>query len=630
MMQLANDKNLWSNKIFNNELNTQNTIILKTQYFFAIFFSLILLMTERSYCQSGLPDYSAEDKAKALKDISNDCTSLKEKYDAIEGWIKAHKGTHPEIPIPPLIDPDCHDCKENNYTDKNQPIIDAFNKKSVQPESDMISTLLQIAKDKTILLGGHSTVGGSLVSSSYDNGDAYPCLNNITDNDIQKSIDFLALWAKEKIDMMVKKYMNSGDYFLGGVQYYFSVLRDLSLLGYTKGDLNDDFKTWAKNYYEKYKNRLLKQYQYQLYPGIFYLPRDIEMMGIKLEDRKKLVNNNGQFSIEHVNEVAEAWNKAISLMHFKLTISYSGDGLDKDGNKVTVRFGGETEIRCRVITSDEGPCYTWEPENGNTMTFKIEQAEFLGHDKEALAYAGPKEFNVPVKFNINMCDKEPVFRIFFDRLWPTEEHYKSNQAGEMTIPMLYRVVSSTLSKANTENLKKEINKYKKAENNFSESEMEAWNRRMTVHGNDSNYFKTAQGKKDLAIARKLKAQFGSVSSADQKKMDSLLIIKKSIERKEKANPNYIGSAEYFRDRQKLKEASATGNRIMEKSTGGALTLNKLELPFKIGSTQPVNGTVGDDEGTTLLAIENGELNYKSSFKIELINTPDNRDNMKKW
>ncbi len=593
-------------------------MVMKKQVFFPVWCMLLLLKTIVSFGQT------------KNSDVCDD----KNTFITIQNWISTHKGTQPETPVPPVIDPDCHDCMENNYTDKNKQIIDDFMHKSVQPEEDMIINLLHIIKDKTIRLGGKFNASTRMVPSSYDNENAYPCLSAIDDRDLQRSFDFLVMREKQKIDLMIKKFEHDGDYFIGGVIYYFNVLRDLEILGYEVGSINSDkdLITWANNYYEKYKDRLLNHYQYQLYPKIFYIPHEMSLLGVDLSS-SKIIHNNGHTSIEKLDEtdaIVETWNKAISLMHFKLKISYSGDGSGEENDKAKVSFEGETEIRCRVVNTEDGPCYTWEPENGKTMTFKIEHAEFHDYDKGVFTYAGPKEFNTPVQFNVNMCNKEPVFRMIFDRLWPENEVYNSPAGVSVIAPMLNTLVSATLSKANIESIKKESKKFSQAESQYNKSDMEAWNKRMELHRNDRNYFKTAQGKKDLAIAKNLQKQYGSVSAQDQNDMNQLLNIKDSIEENSKSNPNYTSSPEYFEDMRKLRIASGKGQQVMQNFTGGALTLNKLELPFKIGSPEPVNGTIGEDNVMTKSSLTGGAFKFSGRFKVELINFPDNRDNIKNF
>ncbi|MBS1631783.1 MAG: hypothetical protein JST10_04320, partial [Bacteroidetes bacterium] len=153
---------------------------MKKQVFFPVWCMLLLLKTIVSFGQT------------KNSDVCDD----KNTFITIQNWISTHKGTQPETPVPPVIDPDCHDCMENNYTDKNKQIIDDFMHKSVQPEEDMIINLLHIIKDKTIRLGGKFNASTRMVPSSYDNENAYPCLSAIDDRDLQRSFDFLVMREK--------------------------------------------------------------------------------------------------------------------------------------------------------------------------------------------------------------------------------------------------------------------------------------------------------------------------------------------------------------------------------------------------------------------------------------------------
>lgn len=588
---------------------------------------ICLTFSITALCQTETDNETAQKKLETQ--VEKDCIEYKEKFDAMKAWVDTHKKITPEeIPVPPVLYEDCHDCKEQGYEDRNQPVIDAFIKKSTQPESDFIGLILEIARTKELLLGVDNSGGTGLFPDHYvDNTDHYSCLKHLDNYEMKEMLYVLEGRMYDKISMMRQKYGREGEYFKAGAALYLSVLRSLALLGYNTDEKSDlaELAFWSTKFYEKTRDRLFKQFQYQLYPGIFYIPRDMMMLGVDESyfAKRKLTYDGNKYKIEKEDGVVKTFNEAISFMHFKLKINYMGNGRGQNGDMVKVRFNGEVELRCRVNGSQQEPCFEWVPESGGSMTFKIEQAEFQGHDKEVITYSGPVEFSVPVQFYVNMCDDQPLFRMTFDRLWPQEEHYKHNQAGELNTPMLYHLISATLGSANTENLKKEVDKLKSQSGKYNEAEMEAWNARMEAHGNDSSYFKTEQGRKDLAMARQLKKQFGSVSKSDQKKMQQLKDIKKSMEQKH--DTSYVA---YFEDQQKLKQAANDVQKVMQRATGGAMSLNKLELPFKPGSDIPVDGILGNSGGKTSLTVGSGQLNYSGSFKITLENTPDEKDNLK--
>ena len=473
-------------------MKTRNYLAIAALASIFLAFSDTVCGQARTTAQKGLDDK-----------VAKNCVEYKKEVDAIKIWIAAHKNTKPAIPVPPVVDPECHDCNEVNPTDQKQAIIDAFNNKSKQPEADMITTLLKIEREKSLLTSDNNTSPQNTQGSASSNS-GMACLYDLSDDEIQRYISFLMNREVDKANGMLDTYYNRGEFFPGGIQFYLMVMRDRAMLGFGDDNLEDTkIPAWIKEYFNKYKNRLFNEYQYQLFPAIFYLPRQMELLGADLT-YNKVVNHNGQYDLEKIDEVTEAWNKAISFMHFKLTIDYVGDGSDQDGDMAKVRFNGETELKCQINRGHQNPCFEWGPETSGLMTFKIKQVEFHGHDKEVVTYDGPSEFSVPVHFNVNMCDDQPEFRMFFDRLWPQEEHYKHNQVGELTTPLLYRVVSATLGNANEKSLEKEVDKMKASTGKYSETEMEAWNQRMEAHANDPNYFKTAQGKKGTRYGAAIK------------------------------------------------------------------------------------------------------------------------------
>lgn len=572
-------------------------------------------------------------KERALQDIrDNKCNDLVSDYNDLLFAAHAFKGNKPTIPVPPVLDPDCHDCKEPGHKDKIQPVIDAFIEKSLQPESDMLRKLLRIIRDKSLLLDGDFKAGDGLIPGSYKNPDAYACLNNFDDHELDKMLLLFEQRLDNKASMMLAKYGRDPDRFIGGVALYLTVLRNLNLLGYTNQSWDEELAPWIIAYYEKYKRRLFDQHQYQLYPGIFYLPHTMALMGAEdYLSSPSIQSKVAPYDLKQEDEVINTWNKAIASMHFKLKITYVGDGFNNEGDRVKVRFSGEAEIRCRVGGGANNSCYNWELEQGKKMIFKIEEVELrdVQNDKDTVVttYAGPNSFSVPVQFNVNMCDATPVFRMFFDRLWPEKEIYHNNHEGNIETPILYRLVSATLGKVNTGSIRKEVSKMKAAAREFSEADMEAWNSRMEAHAKDPGYFDTEQGKRDLAIARQLKEKFGSVSLQDQEQLNKVNDIRKRMDDQQKKDAQYFGSASWQQDNQNLLDASKRGLHIMQKATGGALSLNKLELPFVTGKVVPVDGAVGDDGGSALQALESGNLNYHSSFHVRLENAPDDRDHM---
>src|SRR5205807_2656804 len=130
-----------------------------------------------------------------------------------------------------------------------------------------------------------------------------------------------------------------------------------------------DFLQWAKNNYNKYQERLLQQYQYQLYLGTCFLPREMAMLGFEL-DARKLVKNNDSYSIEHVDEGVQLVNKAITFMHFKLKMEIKANGHGENGAQLSCILNGEEEIRCDV---KGGRCYEWKGENGDMIKFVVRE-----------------------------------------------------------------------------------------------------------------------------------------------------------------------------------------------------------------------------------------------------------------
>lgn len=438
------------------------------------------------------------------------CGELQPKFDALLAWYKASRGTKPAIPVPLVIEPDCVQCKDGSHDDPNQPLIDNFVQKNAQPEADMIKGVLEIARQKIL----HNAGGNVLPGDHYpDNGTT--CFDKMGDDDLKKILDLAESRLQYKAGYMVSTYKTSPEYFLGGLPFYLSVLRQLQLLGYTQNDGmdNPELMTWVKAYYQKYQQRLLSQYQYNLYPGVFYLPRQVMLMGMDLPETKELAkDDNGDYVIKVHDEALELINKAITFMHFKLKIKLDATGHSETGGALRAVINGECELFCSLTTTNDGEsCYEWKGDNNNSIKFKVDQLIFSNHEG-IMNYKGPNEFLNGFDLNLALCDKGPQFILTMQDVGPPSELFNvPSQDGKMNELVLNNVISSLFGSIMADAT---LDRLKKMQS--QESELEALAQRGEAHKNDPNYANTPQGKKDKAMMLQLQKQFGTDNDgADQ-------------------------------------------------------------------------------------------------------------------
>ncbi|MFL5741916.1 MAG: hypothetical protein ACJ75B_16960 [Flavisolibacter sp.] len=439
--------------------------------------------------------------AKMHAGIKSNCESLRPQFEKIKAWVNAHKGSKPEIPVPPVLDPDCVACRDTmGYEDKNQSIIDSFNARAQQPEISMIKMIMDIAREKALVGEG----GNIFPGDHLPNKGNYPCYDEMQDGDLMSFLEFLGNRLQYKATAMLLKYKASPQYFYGGLSFYLGTIRQSALLGLSYPDVaNPDLREWTMNYYNKFQERLLQQYQYQLYPEMLSLPRQMALLGLDL-DYRKLTKKEEEYSITNVDGAIEAMNKAITFMHFKLKMEIKANGHGDNGAQLSCIMSGETEIRCVKY----GSCYVWEGEEGDMIKFTVKELIFE-NSSGILVYQGPREFMNPFKLSVDLCGENPEFALDIQSFGPPEENYKvSKPGGESEDLKLDGIISNLFSSIMGDQAIERFKKMESQQSSGLEAELEGIAQRHEAHKNDPGYSKTEQGKKDLKRWKQLQKQFG--------------------------------------------------------------------------------------------------------------------------
>lgn len=465
-----------------------------------LLFLLVLVITDKVTGQG-----NNNDEQKPTYSI-NDCEKLKQQFDKVKSWVDAHKGTKPDIPVPPIIEPDCFECSDGEeQEDKNQPRIDSFNKKSSEPEAGMITTILEIAKEKLYFKEG----GNIFPGDNYPNEGKYECFDKMNDGDLRSMLESLCRRLRYKSSEMVIKYKKSPQYFFGGCSFYLGMTHDLEMIGFLDEHQDEeylrDYREWAYNHYLKYQDRLLNEYQYQLYPETLFLPRAMGLLGFDLISTHLNQTKAGEFTIEKIDQGVEVVNKIISFMHFKLKMSIKANGHGENGAQISCNINGEAEIRCQI---KQGRCYEWTGEgDANMIKFTVNELIFE-NESGILVYQGPKEFLNNFKLSIGLCDAEPKFILDIQDFGPTEENYKvSKPGGGSGTLQLNDIISTVFGGIMADQA---MARFKQLEN--QQAELKELAARGEAGHNDPAYRNSAQGKKDWKRFQELKKEFGDQNS----------------------------------------------------------------------------------------------------------------------
>src|SRR5215831_5233731 len=253
-----------------------------------LLFIILLLSLTNSFAQnpsSGNPDNPFATDEEAIKKIENNfCNIAWPKYKEIDNWIKTHKD-NPEIPVPPSIDPPCFDCSSQGKTSDADKKTTEFINKVVQPEADMIKTLLEITRAWT-MLGGNDNGYDSKVYESLPE-----CMKRLSGKDMMEKVGWLVdrVYLK-KVIPMAKKYNTFPEMEYAGVQCLLLVERQYALMN--GGNDNSGgmmyVADWLENYAKKFNERLTKNYQYQIFPLFASLPRQLALIGSNLPNQMDL------------------------------------------------------------------------------------------------------------------------------------------------------------------------------------------------------------------------------------------------------------------------------------------------------------------------------------------------------
>lgn len=513
---------------------------------------------------------AVKDQPKTLEQLLTEfCLANDDAYHLIKQWIRDNKGKNTAI-SPLAMDPSCHDCHDPDQYKKDTAAIHKWMEASNKPESEKIVTLLKMEKDWVILKG-----------SIEKTTEVPKCFNDFSTEDFNDMVLTLARRVYDRVIAMARKNKGYPQYAFPGITYLLSVTREFAMIGGIQND-NEGMQLagdWLQTCYKQFDTRLLKNYQYQLYPSYFGLIRELALTGVETK----------------FDDAVEWMKKMDDFMHFNLRVEFEASGHGDNGGQYHALVSGETEVQCKL---QEGGCYVWEPVNGNSIDFTVKEVIFKS-DQGSAVYKTPQVFSAPITLKVNMCADNPTFKIALGSFGDASETYSTSDGADFQSPLLYSLAIATLGSANLNRMQSEAQNIRQKADQFKgrEAEIDAAARRLNEHKNDPNYLKTPQGKSDMSLMKEMAKSQGYDPNSlrpDPERMKNLEHLRAMNAKQKEINqkytrPAYVGSAEYQNDKQELSRLKSNVN-MTDLTTAIGFDANVLEIqaPFTIGIPKPVD------------------------------------------
>lgn len=300
----------------------------------------------------------------------------------------ARKGSKPDVPVPPEIDPPCKVCGDDTET-QSETDANAWVKKAEEPELTYMSKLADM--DREIQL-----VGGA--GSPILSRDAQKALEQFEDDaGFMKYISLLGnrLYYQKALPMG-DKYHTDPKRSYAGIMFLLDAAKIHGLRG---GETNDDNEAlnlaheWVESIIDKINQDIFQGKKYNLCPLYASTIRQAMMLGGSEPDMAKF-----QQTVEKIEK----------MMYFDVTLNLHVHVIPKDGSG----GGDETwsgKAKLHLNIDFRNACYTPEYVNGGNMTMTV--TDFSLHDDEGrpVNLVSSRNYVVPLgPPTLNLCDSKPI------------------------------------------------------------------------------------------------------------------------------------------------------------------------------------------------------------------------------
>ena len=344
--------------------------------------------------------------------------------------------SHPsgKVPVPPLIDPPCNLCGQQNVVPNGVQQASAWVNQALEPESSYVITLVKIWKARTQYDGfsdNNLTPAAQAVLRQYNEDRIRAAIVRLCDYQVSG-----------KAVPMASQYSSEPRRAYAGVLYLIEAAqRDAVVSGAEASQRQalDLATQWTKTVVDRFDRDIKEGHQYNLCPNYLLMLRQLALLS---SDAISFDENDFYKKIDE-------WQK---LLHFDVNLNLHVSG---QTNKGSMNADWEGKAKLKITLDTNNGCYKPEIEDGGNMQMTMQPADFkwTAHDKEGdvnIQYKGPNSFKIKLDMiQLNLCDPQPVLQLPLAGLHAPIETYEGK--GHTFQNMMFGAFISTVVQANHTN-----------------------------------------------------------------------------------------------------------------------------------------------------------------------------------
>ncbi len=316
---------------------------------------------------------------------------------------------HPEVPVPPQVDPPCHLCGDTTETQGEKQVAE-WVAKAQEPEHTYMSGLLGmghfVAELESEKLGTLSPEAVKALSQ-FENSDAF----------MSDAVAIAGELVNLKADPMVRRYGKDPTRAYAGINFILAAGKTLALLGgHNDGSdqLLQDAATWEKAVADKINRDVLSGHNYNLCPVYMQIIRSVEQLGGPSTDI--------DFYMWKVQKMKD-------LLNFNLNMKLQVAIDDTDGSHMHATWAGKAKFKINLELLNG--CYTPIFDDEAKMAVNVSNWDMINVETNSdggteiipVRLTSPHSYDVTLGTpQLNLCDPEPIFQIPLSNLnYPPEE-----------------------------------------------------------------------------------------------------------------------------------------------------------------------------------------------------------------
>jgi hypothetical protein len=301
------------------------------------------------------------------------------------------------VPVPPLIDPSCQLCgQQQNSVANGAQQAQAWINRALQPEDRYMVTLLNILK--TAQQNQESDIN-TLTPA------AQAVVHQYSSTLIQAAIKRLGNHlVLGKAIPMAKQNLNEPRRAYAGILFMIAAAKEGGLLNDNDDAMRkilDLARQWQQTVVDRADQDIEQGHRYNLCPAYLLMLRQLDTLSAEINS----------ISVDELANKISEWQK---LLYFSVNMSLHVSG---QTNKGSINADWEGKARLKLVLDSLGSCYKPEIDDGGVMQMSIQPYDFqwVQHDKDEdvqIQYQSPNTFDVKLNLiQLNLCDPQPVLQL---------------------------------------------------------------------------------------------------------------------------------------------------------------------------------------------------------------------------